>query len=61
MSWCKCQVCHALIDSDFDPDCHVEISNMRRLTIEMILCRPCRDQAEARHEAERDAESRANY
>lgn len=58
MSWCKCQVCHALINSDFDPACFVETGNMRRLHIEMIMCERCRDEYEERLEAERDAASR---
>lgn len=61
MSWCKCSSCRALIDSDADPDCFVEIGNQRRLVIEMILCASCREEFEKRMESERDSESRGGF
>jgi hypothetical protein len=43
MSIVICERCGAWIDSDFDPDCFVEIGNMRRLHGTIVLCEPCRD------------------
>jgi hypothetical protein len=44
MSMCVCQDCDAYIDSDFDPDCFVEVGNMRRLHQTKILCERCREE-----------------
>lgn len=43
MSMCTCERCGWLIDSDDDPECFVEVGNMRRLHSTIILCEPCRD------------------
>lgn len=44
MSMCSCSKCGDLIDSDDDPDCFVEVGNMRRLHRTIILCVRCREQ-----------------
>lgn len=51
MSWCTCDRCSAYIDSDEDPDCFVEVGNMRRLHKTVILCAGCRDERERQEEA----------
>lgn len=43
MSMCLCEDCGAFIDSDDDPDCFVEVGNMRRMTWTKIYCESCRD------------------
>lgn len=43
MSMVICESCDCPIDSDFDPDCFVEIGNMRRLHKEVIWCESCRE------------------
>ena len=42
MSMCVCRDCAAYIDSDDDPECFVEVGNMRRLHQTIILCEKCR-------------------
>ncbi len=42
MSWITCQGCGSSINSDDDPDCFVEIGNMRRLHQTAVLCDRCR-------------------
>ena len=42
MSMVICADCDSLIDSDDDPECFVEIGNMRRLHQTIILCENCR-------------------
>jgi hypothetical protein len=46
MSMILCESCDRLIDSDDDPDCFVEVGNMRRMTSTMVLCEPCRERME---------------
>ena len=46
MSMVMCSRCDALIDSDDDPECFVEIGNMRRLHKTIVLCESCRDRDE---------------
>ena len=46
MSVVICERCDSWIDSDYDPDCFVEIGNMRRLPKTIILCEPCRERAD---------------
>ena len=46
MSMCVCQRCDAYIDSDFDPDCFVEVGNMRKLNQTIVLCEKCREERE---------------
>lgn len=46
MSMIFCESCHDLIDSDDDPDCFVEIGNLRRLRKEIVMCAHCRDRYE---------------
>ncbi len=43
MSMDTCQVCCALVDTDFDTDFYVEIGNMKRLHMTIGLCEHCRD------------------
>ena len=43
MSIVVCEKCDAYIDSDFDPDCFVEVGNMRRLYKTEVMCERCRD------------------
>jgi hypothetical protein len=58
MSMTICGGCDAPIDSDDDPDCFVEVGNMRRLHQTIIRCETCRDQMQAELEREEDAASR---
>lgn len=44
MSMCVCESCDAYIDSDDDPDCFVEVGNMRRLNQTNVMCERCRDE-----------------
>ena len=53
MSMVICEGCDALTDSDDDPDCFVEVGNMRRLHQTKILCQSCRERRE--EELDRDA------
>lgn len=46
MSMCICSSCDSPIDSDDDPDCFVEVGNMKRLHKEIILCSSCRERRE---------------
>lgn len=43
MSMVICEHCDALIDSDDDPHCFVEVGNMRRQTHTEIICDNCRE------------------
>ena len=43
MSIIVCEKCDAYIDSDNDPDCFVEVGNMRRLHKTEVMCERCRD------------------
>jgi hypothetical protein len=52
MSMCRCDGCSRIIDSDDDPECFVEVGNMRRLHDTIILCEPCREDREERAEHE---------
>ena len=42
MSIAICKNCQDCVDSDDDPDCFVEIGNMRRQTETIVLCERCR-------------------
>lgn len=44
MSMCTCEECGRFINSDDDPECFVEIGNMRRLHKTIILCESCRNE-----------------
>lgn len=44
MSMICCEKCDAFIDSDSDPDCFVEIGNMKRLHKEVVWCESCREE-----------------
>lgn len=46
MSMCICALCDAPIDSDDDPECFVEVGNMRRLHKTQIQCEACRERIE---------------
>lgn len=48
MSMVVCRECERHFDSDADPDCFVEIGNMRRLTATVIVCENCRNDDEYR-------------
>lgn len=50
MSMIACSECRRLVNTDDDPDCFVEVGNMRRLTSTIVLCEPCREE----HQAEQD-------
>jgi len=39
-----CEYCAFFIDSDDDPDCFVEVGNMRRLHQTKIMCERYRDE-----------------
>jgi len=43
MSMVLCSRCDAFVDSDDDPECFVEVGNMRRLHKTIVLCEACRD------------------
>lgn len=51
----RCDNCKQIFDSDEDPDCFVEVGNMRRLTETKVYCVQCRDRL---HELEMEAMSR---
>lgn len=46
MSMARCDECDAIFDTDNDPDCFVEVGNMRRLHKTKIICMYCREDAE---------------
>lgn len=50
MSCIRCDGCSRIIDSDEDPECFVEVGNMRAQTKDVVWCEPCRD----RHISELD-------
>lgn len=43
MSIIICESCDRMIDSDDDPDCFVEVGNMRRMHQTAVYCEPCRE------------------
>lgn len=49
MSMDRCSGCDRPIDTDDDPECYVEVGNMRRLHKTICLCEFCRDEREAEH------------
>ena len=46
MSLDRCHDCERLVDTDDDPECYVEVGNMRRLHKTICLCEFCRDERE---------------
>ena len=52
MSMVICEDCDASFDSDDDPDCFVEIGNMRRMNKTIVLCENCRGRREDQLEYE---------
>lgn len=46
MSMIKCYSCAEIFCTDDDPECWVEIGNMRRMTTTEAVCQRCRDAAE---------------
>lgn len=52
MSMVICSDCDAPVDSDHDPDCFVDIGNMRRLHQTITLCENCRGRREDQLEYE---------
>lgn len=55
MSIDVCKDCDRYIDTDDDPDCYVEIGDMKRLHKTICLCERCRE----RREQEQDAQDAA--
>ena len=49
---CVCKNCNAFIDSDDDPECFVEVGNMRRMHETIILCEKCREERLEQEEAD---------
>jgi hypothetical protein len=47
MSIITCDRCDRYIDSDRDPDCFVEVGNMRAQTRNAVWCETCRDKEAA--------------
>jgi len=43
MSMIRCEECDEIFDSDEDPECFVEVGNMRRLHQTKVICEYCRD------------------
>jgi hypothetical protein len=43
MSMDVCHDCDRPVDTDDDPDCYIEVGNMRRLTQTICVCEPCRE------------------
>lgn len=43
MSMALCKDCGCLIDTDDDPECFVEVGNMRCMNWTEIVCEPCRE------------------
>lgn len=46
MSIERCEACSAIIDTDFDDGCYIEVGNMRRVSDVLILCEACRQDRE---------------
>lgn len=59
VSMCVCKNCTKYIDSDDDPDCFVEVGNMRRYHETIILCERCREERLEKEEADASQRSRA--
>ena len=57
MSMVRCEECDQIFSSDSDPECFVEVSNMRRMHRTMILCEPCRWEREEQRELQEHYES----
>jgi len=43
MSMDRCHDCDRLIDTDDDPDCYIEVGNMRSQTKTVCVCEHCRE------------------
>lgn len=56
MSMVMCESCDRPIDSDDDPECFVEVGNMRRLHQTKVLCEPCRERLWEEQERESSME-----
>lgn len=52
MSMARCDRCDAVFDTDNDPDCFVEVGNMRRLHQTQIVCEYCREDEQKLREME---------
>lgn len=61
MSMCVCKDCAAYVDSDDDPDCFVEVGNMRRMNWTEIVCEPCREKRMDEADYQESAASLAEY
>lgn len=47
MSMIACQGCGQIVNSDNDPDCFVEVGNMRRYHETRVYCEACRERRQA--------------
>ncbi len=47
-----------MIDSDDDPDCFVEVGNMRRYHVTKVLCENCREDLDDRRRWEEEKADR---
>ena len=52
MSMDRCYDCQQIFDTDDDPECWVEIGNMRRMHQTIVLCENCRGRREDQLEYE---------
>lgn len=59
MSICTCSNCARYIDSDDDPECFVEVGNMRRYHETIILCETCREERDDEREWQESQADRA--
>ena len=59
MSMINCGNCGRAIDSDDDPECFIEVGNMRSQHKTIVRCEPCREEDEADRIAAEEAADRA--
>ena len=52
MSMAMCKDCDRIFDTDDDPDCFIEVGNMRRYTEIIMVCEPCREKRLEKKEAD---------
>jgi hypothetical protein len=50
MSWDRCKNCDRPVNTDDDPDCYIEVGNMRKQTTTECICEPCREELEIERE-----------
>ena len=58
MSMARCEGCDRIFDTDEDPDCFVEVGNMRRLHKTVIRCEWCRECEDERNRIDYETGSR---